>query len=304
MASYAVFILAVGGIYALLSLSLNLVWGGVGMVNLGLAGFFAVGAYAAAMASKWGGIPIPFALLLALGCGALAGLAITISTLRLRDDYLAIVTLGFAEVVRLIASNEIWLTNGTDGISGIPRPFPAPDPITYNGYFLILITSVVAIVFLLLRRLDRSPYGRALRAIREDQQVAAVAGKPVTRFKAEAFALAAAIAGLAGALYGHLTSYVAPDLFQPLITIYIFLAVTAGGTGRPAGAVLGAYALIVFLEATRFFAEWIPGITPLQAAAAREASVGLALILLLRFRPAGILPETRALAPRHGDQRS
>ena len=184
MASYAVFILAVGGVYALLSLSLNLVWGGVGMVNLGLAGFFAVGAYAAAMASKWGGIPIPFALLLALGCGALAGLAITISTLRLRDDYLAIVTLGFAEVVRLIASNEIWLTNGTDGISGIPRPFPAPDPITYNGYFLILITSVVAIVFLLLRRLDRSPYGRALRAIREDQQVAAVAGKPVTRFKA------------------------------------------------------------------------------------------------------------------------
>ena len=124
MASYAVFILAVGGVYALLSLSLNLVWGGVGMVNLGLAGFFAVGAYAAAMASKWGGIPIPLAVLLALGCGALAGLAITISTLRLRDDYLAIVTLGFAEVVRLVASNEIWLTNGTDGISGIPRPFP------------------------------------------------------------------------------------------------------------------------------------------------------------------------------------
>jgi branched-chain amino acid transport system permease protein len=298
MLSYAIFILAVGGIYALLALSLNLVWGGVGMVNLGLAGFFAVGAYASAMATKFGGIPIALGLALALVAGAVAGLAVTFSTLRLRDDYLAIVTLGFAEVVRLIAANEIWLTNGTDGISGIPRPFPSPSPVAYNSYFLAFVTAIVFAVGLLLRRLDRTPYGRALRAIREDQVVAAVAGKSVTRFKAEAFALAAAIAGLAGALYGHLTFFVAPDLFQPLITIYIFLAVTAGGTGRPAGAVLGAYALIIFLEATRFFAEAIPGISPLQAAAAREASVGVALILLLRWRPQGLLPERSTLAPR------
>ena len=303
MVSYLVFILAVGGIYALLALSLNLVWGAVGMVNLGLAGFFALGAYAAAMLSKWGGVPIPIALVAGLAFGAVAGIAVTMSTLRLREDYLAIVTLGFAEVVRLIASNEIWLTNGTDGISGIPRPFPAPTPLTYNAWFLALITAVVAIVFLALRRLERAPYGRALRAIREDQQVAAVAGKSVTRFKAEAFALSAAIAALAGALYGHLTSYVAPDFFQPLITIYIFLAVTAGGTGRTAGGVIGAYVLILFLEATRFAADMLPGVTPLQAAAAREAAVGLALILLLRFRPSGILPETRNIAPRIGDQK-
>ncbi|MBM3521547.1 MAG: branched-chain amino acid ABC transporter permease [Alphaproteobacteria bacterium] len=298
MLSYAIFIFAVGGVYALLSLSLNLVWGGVGMVNLGLAGFFAVGAYASAMATKFGGVPVPLGLLLALAAGAIVGLVVTFSTLRLRDDYLAIVTLGFAEVVRLVASNEIWLTNGTDGIPGIPRPFPSPSPVVYNSYYLIFVTVIVIAVFLMLRRLDRSPYGRALRAIREDQTVAAVAGKPVTRFKAEAFAIAAAIAALAGALYGHLTFFVAPDLFQPLITIYIFLAVTVGGTGRPAGAVCGAYALIVFLEATRFFAEWIPGISPLQAAAAREAAVGLALILLLRFRPNGLLPELRSTAPR------
>lgn len=168
----------------------------------------------------------------------------------------------------LIASNEIWLTNGTDGISGIPRPFPAPTPLVFNSWFLALITAVVVVVFLLVRRIDRSPYGRALRAIREDQQVAAVA----------------------------------PDFFQPLITIYIFLAVTAGGTGRMAGGVLGAYVLILFLEATRFAVDVLPGVTPLQAAAAREAAVGLALILLLRFRPSGLLPETRNLAPRPGDQ--
>jgi branched-chain amino acid transport system permease protein len=99
-------------------------------------------------------------------------------------------------------------------------------------------------------------------------------------------------------MYGHFTSFVAPDLFQPLITIYIFLAVTAGGTGRPAGALAGAYAVIVFLEATRFVAEAIPRISPLQAAAAREALVGVALILLLRWRPAGLLPELSTRAPR------
>jgi branched-chain amino acid transport system permease protein len=298
MLSYAVFVLAVGGVYALLALSLNLVWGGVGMVNLGLAGFFAVGAYASALATKLGGVPVPLGLALGFGAGALAGLVVTFSTLRLRDDYLAIVTLGFAEVVRLVASNEIWLTNGTDGISGIPRPFAAPTPFAFNAWYLAFVSAVVALVFWLVRRLDRAPYGRALRAIREDQQVAAVAGKAVTRFKAEAFSLAAAIAALAGAMYGHFTSFVAPDLFQPLITIYIFLAVTAGGTGRPAGALAGAYAVIVFLEATRFVAEAIPRISPLQAAAAREALVGVALILLLRWRPAGLLPELSTRAPR------
>jgi branched-chain amino acid transport system permease protein len=298
MLGYSVFILAIGGIYALLALSLNLVWGGAGMVNLGLAGFFAVGAYASAMATKFGGLPVPLGLVLAIGAGALAGFIVTMSTLRLRDDYLAIVTLGFAEVVRLVASNEIWLTNGTDGISGVPRPFTAPTPALYNASYLALIVIILGAVFWLVRRVDRAPYGRALRAIREDQQVAAVAGKGVTRFKAESFALAAAIAGLAGALYGHLTWFVSPDLCQPLITIYIFLAVTAGGTGRPLGALVGAYVLIAFLEATRFLAEMIPGISPLQAAAAREASVGVALILLLRWRPQGLFPELSTRAPR------
>ena len=106
-----------------------------------------------------------------------------------------------------------------------------------------------------MRRIDRSPYGRALRAIREDAQVAQVAGKPVLRFKTEAFALSAAIAGLAGALYGHFTSYIAPDLFLPLITVYIFLAVASGGTGRPAGALVGAYLVMTLLESSRFFVE-------------------------------------------------
>src|SRR5260370_442279 len=124
-----------------------------------------------------------------------------------------------------------------------------------------LRVAALAVVFVVMRRIDRSPYGRALRAIREDAQVAQVAGKRVLRFKTEAFALSAAIAGLAGALYGHFTSYIAPDLFLPLITVYIFLAVASGGTGRPAGALVGAYLVMTLLESSRFLVEWIPGVT-------------------------------------------
>lgn len=297
LVNYAVFILVVAGVYALLAQSLTLSWGLAGLVNLGLVGFFAIGAYASAMATKWGGWPIPLGLLAALAAGAAMGLVVTFSTLRLRDDYLAIVTLGFAEVVRLVASNEIWLTGGTDGIAGVPAIVPRDWGAGYHWTMLGVVTAIALALHVALGRLAASPWGRALRAVREDQIVAAVAGKPVMRLKAEAFTLAAAIAGLAGAIYGHYTSFVAPEIYQPLITIYVFLAVTAGGVGRPLGALVGAYLLVIFLEATRFFAEFIPGIAPVQAAALREMMVGLVLILLLRFRPKGLLPEANQKAP-------
>ena len=297
MLSYAIFTLTICGIYALLALSLNLIWGGVGLVNLGLAGFFAVGAYASAIATG-AGAPIVIGWAAALAAGAVVGLVVTFATLRLRDDYLAIVTLGFAEVIRLIALNERWLTKGSDGISGIRAPLKAEVGLAgFNLFYLALVTVFVLLVWLLLRRLDASPYGRAMKAIREDQQLAAFAGKNVLRFKWQAFALSAAIAALAGALYAHFQSYISPDHFQPLITIYIFLAVTAGGVGRPSGAVLGAYAVVVFLEATRFATEWLPMLQPVQIAALREILVGLALILVLHLRPQGLLPERIPKAP-------
>ena len=183
MLSYLLFIATIGGIYGLLALSLNLIWGGAGMVNLGLAGFFAVGAYASALLTTDGHAPIAAGWVLALVAGGAAGLVVTLSTTRLREDYLAIVTLGFAEVVRLVASNEIWLTRGTDGISGIPGPWKGRSGRDFNAVYLPIVLVVLLVVFLLMRRIDRSPYGRALRAIREDAQVAQVAGKPVLRFK-------------------------------------------------------------------------------------------------------------------------
>jgi branched-chain amino acid transport system permease protein len=298
MLSYVVFTLTLCGIYALLGMSLNLIWGGVGLVNLGLAGFFAVGAYASAIATG-AGAPVLLGWGVAIVVGAAVGLVVTFATLRLRDDYLAIVTLGFAEVIRLIALNERWLTKGSDGISGITAPLKAELGLQNFSYFYLgLVTLIVLGVWALLRRLDVSPYGRAMKAVREDQQLAAFAGKAVLRFKLQAFALSAAIAALSGALYAHFQSYISPDHFQPLITIYIFLAVTSGGVGRPSGAVLGAYLVVIFLEATRFFTEWLPGLQPVQLAAMREMMIGVALILILHLRPQGIMPEQIPKAPR------
>jgi len=137
-----------------------------------------------------------------------------------------------------------------------------------------------------------------LRAIRDDAQVAQVAGKKVLRFKVEAFALSAAIAGLAGALYGHFTSYIAPDLFLPLITVYIFLAVASGGTGRAAGSLVGAYLVMALLESARFAVELVPLVTAVQRAALKEMLIALVLIVVLRLKPAGVLPERIPPAPR------
>lgn len=298
MLAYLIFALTIGGIYALLALSLNLIWGGIGLVNLGLVGFFALGAYASALLTG-AGLPVLFGWGGAIVVGAIAGLVVTLATTRLRDDYLAIVTLGLAEVIRLVALNERWLTNGSDGISGIQAPLKAAlGNQGFNLFYLVLVSVIVLVVWLALRRLDRSPYGRAMKAIREDQELAGFAGKNVLGFKVQAFAVSAALAGLAGALYAHFQSYVSPDHFQPLITIYIFLAVAAGGVGRPAGGVLGAYVVVAFLELTRFLPDLVPWLAPAQFAACREILVGLALILVLRFRPQGLLPEQIVPAPK------
>src|SRR5690349_23331841 len=162
MLNYLLFIATIGSVYALLALALNLIWGNTGMVNLGLAGFFAVGAYASALATTAGGLPIPIGWGLALLIGGAAGLVVTLSTTRLREDYLAIVTLGFAEVVRLVAANEIWLTRGTDGISSVPGPWKAALGPDFNAVYLVIVLAVLSAVFVLVRRIDRSPYGRVL----------------------------------------------------------------------------------------------------------------------------------------------
>jgi branched-chain amino acid transport system permease protein len=292
MEAYLVAMLVFAGIYALMALGLNVIWGLAGMVNLGLVGFFGLGAYASALLTKGASWPMPLGWASGAAVAALAGGLMALIVARLRGDYLAIVTLGFAEVIRLVASNEIWLTNGTDGISGIPGPWRGQvTPQEFNLIFLALVWAAVGVAFLLLARISHSPFGRVLRAVREDEDVAAVAGKPVLWFKIRAFALGAAVVGFAGALYAHYNAYVAPEGFAPLLTIYIVLALTAGGVGAMRGAVVGALLVVLLLEGTRFIAQEIPGVTPVQKAALRESIIALSLILLLRFRPQGLIPE-------------
>src|SRR5215467_257159 len=294
MENYLIAMAVSAGIYALMALGLNVIWGMAGQVNLGLVGFFAVGAYVSALLTLKLGVPIALGVVAGALVAAAVGAVVSLVTARLRGDYLAIVTLGFAETIRVIASNEIWLTNGTDGISGIPGPWRAAlTPGEFNLFYLCLVAALVIVAFALIDRLAHSPFGRVLRAIRDDEQAASVAGKYPLAFKVKAFAFGSAALGLSGALYGHYTSYIAPDLFLPLLTLYIKLALLAGGVGNNRGAVLGAVVVVTFLESTRFVVPLIPGLSHVQGAALREFLISAALIVVLRLRPQGLLPEAR-----------
>jgi branched-chain amino acid transport system permease protein len=294
MENYLIAMAVSAGIFALMALGLNVIWGMAGLINLGLVGFFAVGAYVSALLTLKLQLPIVAGVLAGTAIAAAVGAIVALVTVRLKGDYLAIVTLGFAESIRIIASNEIWLTNGTDGLSGIPGPFRSSlPPISFNLFYLCVVAALVTVLFVLIDRLSHSPFGRVLRAVREDEQVAAVAGKHVIAFKVQAFAFGSAALGLAGALYGHYTSFIAPDIFVPLLTLYIKLALLVGGVGNNWGAVLGAIAVVTFLESTRFIVPLIPGLSAVQGAALREFLISVSLIVILRFRSGGILPEAR-----------
>jgi len=292
MENYLIAMAVSAGIYALMALGVNVIWGLAGMVNLGLVGFFAVGAYVSALLTLKAGLPIAAGMAAGALVTALVGVAVALVTVRLRGDYLAIVTLGFAESIRIVASNTIWLTNGTDGISGIAGPWRGRlSPEAFNLVYLAIVGVIVAVAYVLAERLRASPFGRVLRAIRDDEQVAAVAGKHVALFKVKAFAIGAGALGLAGALYAHYTSYIAPDIFVPLFTLYIKLALLAGGLGNNRGAVIGAVAIVFLLESTRFVIPLVPGVSAVQGAAVRELMIAVLLLVMLRYKPTGLVPE-------------
>lgn len=297
-----VYVLQLGsfaGITAMMALGLDLIWGVGGMANLGLAGSAAVGGYTAALLSVKLGVAWPFAWAAAAVLAAASGAVLAALTARLRGDYLAIVTLGFAEVVQLLASNEVWLTGGTGGIPGVPAPWRKslhglPFDVAFAGLTWLLVLGAA----LVLVRLGASPFGRVLRAIREDETVAAVAGKRVFGFKVRAFAAGSALVGLAGAIGAGLEGFVAPDRFDALLTLTVVLALSAGGPGGTWGALLGAVLVTVLTEGTRFAADALPVLSAVQTAALRQGMIALALILILHLRPAGILPERLRAIPK------
>lgn len=292
MEHYLIAMAITAGLYALMALGTNIIWGMAGMVNLGVVGFVGVGAYVSALLTLKLGWPIAAGMAAGTLVAALVGVIVGTITVNLRADYLAIVTLGFAESVRIFTSNEIWLANGTDGLSGIPGPWRSElGPHGFNVLYLALVTAVVVVAFFIAERLCHSPFGRVLRAIRDDEQVASVAGKFVFAFKLKAFAIGTGALGLAGALYAHFTSYIAPEVFVPLLTLYIKLSLLAGGLGNNRGAVAGAVAVVFFLESTRFIVPLVPWLTHVQGAAVRELLISVALLVILRFHAKGLIPE-------------
>ena len=297
MTSYLIALFTFAAIYALLALGLNLMWGLAGMVNLGILGYYALGGYISALVTLKLGLPVALGIVLGTLGAALFGAATCIGIVRLRDDYLAIVTLGFAEVMRLFAENELWLTNGTDGIGQIPRPMLGLTGATLNAAYLGLCLAAVVVVFLGMERLRTSPFGRVLRAIREDPMVAATAGKHVQGFQIKALAAGGGVMGLAGALYAHYLTYVSPEMFQPQVLIYVFFALILGGRGNNWGAIAGTFLVVFLVEGTRFLAGLLPMLSAVQIGALRAIVIGAGFIFVLQKRPRGLFPERLPLYP-------
>jgi len=293
MTAYLVAILTLVAIAAITALALNIQWGLCGMINFGLAGFFALGSYTCALlalAGVWPGFAIGGAVVV---CALAAG-AVSLLSARLSEDFLAITTLGFAEIVHLVALHENWLTRGSLGLPGIPRPFA--EWFGGEGYPLVLMLFAWALllaVFTVLELLARSPFGRALRAVREDEMVAAALGKNVLWLRVRAFAIGGGVLGVAGSVHAFHYTYIDPSQFTPIMTAYAFMAVIIGGRGSNRGLLLGAVSVMVLLEASRFLKDFVGVVDSTQLAALRLIAIGAGLILLLIYRPGGLLPEYR-----------
>jgi branched-chain amino acid transport system permease protein len=286
-------LLALGGMYVLLTLGLNVHWGYAGLLNFSVAAFWGIGAYAAALltspSSPLGLTLHPVAgFAAAIVLSAIVAILIGIPTLKLREDYLAIASLGLAEVIRLLILNEREITAGSQGVTGIPRLLE-PLPLTQNATNVAIVAVLIAVVYLFLRRIHRSPWGRVVRTIRSDEDLAEALGKDTFAFKMQAFVIGSIIMAIAGAFYVHMNLFIGPGDLVPLTTFYIWVAVILGGTGSNRGAVIGALTVIAIREGTRFLNDFgvFGGI---DVAPLRLLFVGLLIILVIRFREDGLLP--------------
>lgn len=302
-------------ILAILGLALNLQFGHTGLFNAGIAGFFAIGAYTAAILitpdspggplypGHLGGFAMPFivGLIAAFAVASLVGFLVGLPTLKLRADYLAITTLALAEIFRLFLSNARSLTAGTIGIINIPRPFPPGISGPESDALLALLFAFVIIgLFAFLAYITRAQWGRVLRSVREDEDASVVLGKDTFWFKLQAFTIGCGIMGLAGAFLAILNRVLVPGLFIPLTTFTIYIVVILGGSGNNKGVLIGAAIFFFFDWATirikdlAIFAPIADDITFY-----RLMAIGVLLILLVMYRPQGILPEKKYV-PKEG----
>ena len=313
------------GVYAILSMGLNIVVGYTGLLNLGYAAFYAVGAYtygifASRQAAKFmgfGQFPLSghwFWLFLVLGFVVAGGVGFLLGlpVMRLKGDYLAIVTLGFAEIIRLLFNNLNQPVNITNGPMGI-TPIQAPKPPQFFGlvlnkpvFFYLIVLMLFVLTVIVVRNLNNSRIGRAWVAIREDELVARTMGVPVVRMKLLSFTIGAGLAGMMGVVFAALQSYIDPTSFTFTESIIILCMVILGGTGSQRGVIIGALAVVVLqLQILKDVSEFFTSLATsgalvlpagLNPAKYEKLVFGLILVLMCIFRPKGLLPEKRVLS--------
>ena len=283
LANFAVYMMAITSISFILAISLDLQVGNCGLVNFGQVVFLVVGAYATAIAIA-GGAGVVTAALIAVLCGALFGILMSLSVRNMSGTYWGILSLSMAEIVRIVALNEQWLTGGANGISVL---------ISVPGLPWIIAASAVAI-FALVRLIMASPFGRTIRLIREGDRLPLSLGKNVLLFKMETMTIAGAIGGLAGAYYALMQRYMSPDDAKPIETFVIWAMVVVGGRGNVWGIVLGTIVIQAFYTGTRFLTGLF-GIEADTMAALRLVVIGLLIVVVTMFRPQGLLPERRRI---------
>jgi branched-chain amino acid transport system permease protein len=298
------------GVFVLLALGLNIVVGMAGLLDLGYAAFFAIGAYAYAYgASPYSGQHFPFIVMILVGAlvAATFGVLLGAPTLRLRGDYLAIVTLGFGEIVPIVFNNAEKFTEGTNGIGGIYKPdIPFVTFTLLNPWpFYILMAVILTITIMFIYRLQNSRVGRAWMAIREDELAAAASGLNTVTTKLLAFALGASTAGLAGVFNASYLTLVSPDQFLSTVSFSILAMIVLGGMGNIWGVALGAFVIytiqVVFLkQLNAFFATLgVPILKDLNFLQYQFLLYGLALVLMMLFRPEGLFPSQRRKRELH-----
>lgn len=312
--SYVAFFLTVALTYGIMCLGLNVQWGQTGLFNVGVAGFVAIGAYASALLTtpddpaRFGGFDLPIVVgwLGGLVAAAAVSLLVGLVTLRLRSDYLAIATFGVAVVAQLAALNLESVTGGPFGIGFIPRPFGglAGHALLFGLLNLAVTAATTLAVYLALERLLRSPWGRVLRAIREDEQAALALGKNAVAYRLQAFAIGGGIMGLAGAVQAHFIGFIAPENYVPMLTFQVWAMLIVGGSGNNRGAVLGALLVwAVWAASAAAISAFVPPELQARAAAFQIVLIGLAICAMLLLRPRGLLGEVRTVS-RHVDTSS
>jgi branched-chain amino acid transport system permease protein len=300
---FLVGVVTLAGIYAILAMILNLEAGWAGMWDLGIAGLLAVGGYVFIITTQqthddliltphW---PMWAGVLAGSVAGGLAALIIGIPSLRVRGEYFLITTLAFAEVIRQLSINLGSLTRGTVGFNQFTRPFESwTSPSGYRWVLLGLVWLVVAVVYVLIRRLGRSPYGRLLRGFRDNDPVARSLGKQTNRHRIQTFVLAGLMYGAVAPLYVWFIRTVTPSLFTSEVTFVTWTALVIGGIASLRGPVIGAFILLIVTEAASLVQG--SGDMAVVLASVRFIVLGLVLILVMRVRPQGLANERDAFA--------